>query len=245
MSDPTSSGAHAGCGANAAPYVLGALTDEEHRAFVAHLESCVVCREEVAEMQMVADALPAAAPQLKAPRELRAKVMENLTAEPDARAAPGGEARSAPSSRAGRRRARRRWLVARPLPALAGLTAALALAFALLALANTGGGSSARVIRAQVLARGASASLHLSGGHAVLDVSGMPQSAPRRVYEVWVKRAGAPQPTDALFTVTRSGEASVGVPGSLAGVKTVMVTSEPLGGSRVPTSPAVIVANLG
>jgi anti-sigma-K factor RskA len=244
VSDPTASGTHAGCGANAAPYVLGALTDEEHRAFVAHLDSCVVCREEVTELQMVADALPAAAPQLKAPRALRAKVMENLTAEPDARAAPGGDARSARRRRAGRRRARGGWLVHRPLPALAGLTAALAIALALLALVGTGGGS-ARVIHAQVLARGASASLHLSGGHAVLDVSGMPQSAPRRVYEVWVKRAGAPQPTDALFTVTRSGEASVGVPGSLAGVKTVMVTSEPLGGSRVPTTPAVIVANLG
>ncbi len=245
MSDPTVPGAHAGCGANAAPYVLGALTDEEHRAFVAHLESCVVCREEVGELQMVADALPGAAPQLKAPRVLRTKVIDSVIAEPDAPAALAPEARSSSPSRARRPRARPGWLVLRPLPALAGLSAALALALALVALGNSGGGSSTRVIRAEVRARGASAALHLSGGHAVLDVSGMPPSAPRRVYEVWVKRTGAPEPTDALFTVTHSGEASVGVPGSIAGVKTVMVTSEPLGGSRVPTTPAVIVANIG
>jgi hypothetical protein len=65
------------------------------------------------------------------------------------------------------------------------------------------------------------------------------------VYEVWVKRVGAPQPTDALFTVTSRGAATVGVPGSVAGVKEVLVTSEPLGGSRVPTSTPAIIARLG
>jgi len=84
----------------------------------------------------------------------------------------------------------------------------------------------------------------VSGGHAELNVVGLPQTPPDRVYEVWIKRAGAPQPTDALFTVTAAGKASVGVPGALAGVKQIMVTSEPLGGSRVPTRAPVIVANL-
>ena len=36
------------CGGNAAPYVLGALTEVEHDAFLAHLDTCAVCREEVA-----------------------------------------------------------------------------------------------------------------------------------------------------------------------------------------------------
>ena len=75
-------------------------------------------------------------------------------------------------------------------------------------------------------------------------IAGMPQTSAQRVYEVWVKRSGAPQPTDALFTVTANGDATVGVPGSVAGVKVVMVTSEPLGGSKVPTSPPVIIAHL-
>jgi hypothetical protein len=65
------------------------------------------------------------------------------------------------------------------------------------------------------------------------------------VYELWINRGGAAQRTDALFTVTSRGAATVGVPGSVSGVKEVMVTSEPLGGSSVPTSAPVIVAHLG
>jgi hypothetical protein len=84
----------------------------------------------------------------------------------------------------------------------------------------------------------------VSGGHAQLDVSGMPQTPAQRVYEVWVKRDGAPQPTDALFTVTAAGDATVDVPGGVQGVKVIMVTSEPRGGSKVPTSAPVIVARL-
>ncbi len=48
------------------------------------------------------------------------------------------------------------------------------------------------------------------------------------------RRQTPPQPTDALFTVTRAGAGSVEVPGSLRGVREVMVTSEPLGGSSAP-----------
>ena len=72
----------------------------------------------------------------------------------------------------------------------------------------------------------------------------MPKPVPGKVYEVWLKRSGKPQPTDALFTVSSAGTATVGVPGSLNGVKAVMVTAEPDGGSRVPTSAPVIVATL-
>ena len=114
---------------------------------------------------------------------------------------------------------------------------------ALVSGAGTGSGST-RVIPAQVRASGASAALHLSDGHAVLHVNGMPQAAPSSVYEVWVQRGGAPQPTDALFTVSRSGQADVDVPGAIAGVRRVLVTSEPLGGTSVPTTRPVIIASL-
>jgi hypothetical protein len=112
-------------------------------------------------------------------------------------------------------------------------------------LAPVGGGGT-RVIRAEVLVPRASASLRVSDGHAQLSIAGMPQSAPGRVYQVWTKRSpsGRPVPTDALFTVAADGAASVGVPGSVAGDSEVLVTSEPLGGSRVPTRQPVIVARV-
>lgn len=85
------------------------------------------------------------------------------------------------------------------------------------------------------------ASLQQIGSHAELIVSGMPEPPVGEVYEVWLDRAsGAPQPTDALFTVTRSGDGSVDVPGPLRGVRSVSVTSEPLGGSSSPTSAPVL-----
>jgi hypothetical protein len=72
----------------------------------------------------------------------------------------------------------------------------------------------------------------------------MPQTPRGRVYELWLKRAGAPEATDALFTVSSRGDATVGVPGSVSGVKLVMVTSEPLGGSSRPSGSPVVLARL-
>ena len=93
--------------------------------------------------------------------------------------------------------------------------------------------------------QGARASLRRIGTHDELRISGMPQPPIGEIYEVWLSRPGArPQPTDALFNVTKSGLGAVEVPGSLRGVREVMVTSEPVGGSRQPTSPAVLSVNL-
>jgi hypothetical protein len=227
------------CGDSAAPYVLRALTEEEHVAFLEHLDSCAVCREEVAALQVVAGALPALAPQLSAPPELKQNVMASV--REDLRS---GAQLSGVESRAPLRSMRRpalAWLQWRPLLASGALAAAVVLAVIVL---SSGGRAGTRVISAEVTPRGASASLRVSGGRAQLDISGMPQTAPQRVYEVWVKRSGAPQPTDALFRVTASGDATVGVPGSVDGVKVIMVTAEPLGGSKVPTSSPVIIAHL-
>jgi anti-sigma-K factor RskA len=221
------------CAANAAAYVLGALTDEEHETFSLHVDSCAVCRREVAALRGVADALPAAAPRLSAPPELKDRIM-------------AGVAGAREQGRNGPERARRRSPFGWPVtPAAFG---AVALALVLVALAVVllarGGASATRVIRAEVLAHGATATLRVSSGHAELDISGMPQTGPQRVYELWITRSGAPQPTDALFTVTSSGGASVGVPGSVEGVKVIMVTSEPLGGTRVPTTAPLIIARI-
>ncbi len=71
-----------GCGPDAAAYVLGALKDEETETFRRHLATCAVCRDEVAALQMVADALPLTAPQLPVPRRLRRRVMSGVRNEP-------------------------------------------------------------------------------------------------------------------------------------------------------------------
>ena len=241
---------------DAAAYVLGALTAEEDERFTIHLEGCAECRAEVDRLQVAADALPLAAPQLSAPAGLKQRVMSAVAREPAEADAAGavvagaegsgagepepalGRGRTAPLRRAARR-SPRRWAIG-----VAGGLAAAAIVLAVVALVSSGGGGGARTVRAEVLARGASASLRIEEGRAELLVDGMPQVPARRTYQVWVQRGGSPRPTDALFSVSSSGRATVAVPGGVAGASAVLVTAEPLGGSSRPTSPPVIVARL-
>jgi hypothetical protein len=121
--------------------------------------------------------------------------------------------------------------------ALATGMSVLALALALHAVL----GGPDRRAPAQAGAGGPSWSLRRVGDHGELAVAGMGQPRFGEVYEVWLLRPGrAPAPTDALFTVSSGGSATVDVPGPLTGVRTVMVTPEPLGGSASPTAPAVL-----
>jgi hypothetical protein len=138
-----------------------------------------------------------------------------------------------------RERPRLRWR-----PVLAPVAVGLAVLALLAVVLATSGGGGTRVVRAQVLAPGASGFVRVSGGQAQLTLTGMPETSPGRVYEVWVKRTGAPSPTDALFTVTSAGRATVGVPGGVSGVREVLVTSEPLGGSPAPTRDPTVIAKL-
>ncbi len=66
------------------------------------------------------------------------------------------------------------------------------------------------MIQAQILppaaGHDATAALRKVGSHVQLQVTGMPAPALGRIYEVWLKDGSrAPQPTDALFSVTGSG----------------------------------------
>jgi hypothetical protein len=129
----------------------------------------------------------------------------------------------------------------------AGLAVAATVAVAVAIAVNASPTAPERVTSAQVAANipGARASLRQADSRAELVVSGMPQPPRGKIYEVWLSRGSTSlRPTDALFGVTGSGSGSVDVPGSLHGVKEVLVTSEPLGGSSRPTSPPLIRVSL-
>lgn len=69
--------------AAAALYSLGALPEEEARAFADHLaEGCAVCAAEVAAFQAAAAGLPLTAEEVAPPPALRARVLEKI-AEPE------------------------------------------------------------------------------------------------------------------------------------------------------------------
>jgi anti-sigma-K factor RskA len=222
------------CGRDAGAYVLGALGAEEAEEFRRHLATCVVCRDEVSALQSVVDELPMAAPQLPAPRALKRRVMADARAE-----------RVATSTRGPQRSAwRPRAPSARGALALAATIGVLAVAVAGLTI-SAGRSPGTRVVQASVTAQSASAVVRVTQGHGELIIRRMPPAPAGKVYEVWLRRSGAsPTPTSVLFDVTSMGAARVDVPGDLHGVKEVLVTPEPLGGSRVPTHAPVILARL-
>ena len=168
----------------------------------------------------------ASRPQAGASGRLRARVLAGVRGEPSSSRAPAAEH--------GRRRSR---VLIPALTLLAGVAIGGGL---VLVLADGRGVSAHRTA-------GLRSSLRPLGSRAELTVSGMPQPPIGEVYEVWILRRNdpTPQPTDALFTVTSAGSASVDVPQAAGGaVKEVMVTSEPLGGSAKPTGPIVLRASV-
>jgi anti-sigma factor RsiW len=224
-----------GCerGVDAGAWVLGALDERDAAAYDEHLGGCAECRAEVARLRVPADALSLATEQFPPPPELKDRIMRVVESEAQLLQASGPDAdRPRPRSR------ERRWFL-QPFP-VAGLVAAT------LAVGVAGGvllsGESTRTVQGQVAMTGARATFRITGDHAKLEVSGMRNPPAGHVYQVWLKRgSGAPEPTDALFTVM-DGHGHVDVPGSVDGVDQILVTSEPRGGSLAPTSSPVVTA---
>jgi anti-sigma-K factor RskA len=226
----------------AASYVLGALPEDEHERFVAHLAECDDCRASVAALQVAADALPLAVVQVAPPPELKDRIMTTIRSE--------SELIGAADARPGKPAPRRRWwrppaLALRPLPVALGL--AVLIAVGVVGGVVLSGGDNTRTVQGTVLvasAPKAQAALELSDEASKLTVSGMPPPPSGKVYQVWLKRpAQDPTPTRALFRVDARGRADVEIQhGRLKGIEQVLVTAEPDGGSPAPTSNPVIAA---
>lgn len=215
-----------GCGSDVAAYALGALSEEETRRFEAHLRTCEMCQADLEGLRPVVSALPAAAEPVQPPPELRNRIMSVV--ETEARAHER-------ERRQAERRRRRPFLNLRPLPAFAA-ACALLLAGAGIGIAVLSG-DDGRTYEGQFLRASGNVELHVEDGDGTLRIRNMAPPPAQRVYQVWTLRDGErPRPTDALFTVDHGGSASVDVPGDLDEVDQVLVTDEPRGGSRSPTT---------
>jgi hypothetical protein len=218
-----------------AAYVLGALEPHEATRFRAHAESCATCSAELERLGWAAAVLPLAVAQLPAPKRLRRRVLR----------AAADDARLAPQRRRG---ARSEWWLARPWPT-AVTTLAIGVLLGVLVLAPGRGPTS--VIRASVASAAAwhatsrpVALLDRYGDRGQLEVTNLPAAGAGKVYELWIERDDVAQPTDVLFEPTSSGQAAVDVPGELNGASAVLVTAEPLGGAKVPSTAPLIDARL-
>jgi len=227
-------------------YLLQALASDEVSPFEAHLETCAECRREVALLRVAADALPNAAVQMTPPPDLKDRIMAVVNSEAELLQAAGARADEPIRPRERERKRRFAGLLPAAWSARPGL--ALAATLMILVLGGTGallGRSALDGNDPQVTAAlGKAKLIQRKGGHSTLVATGLRPPGPGRVYQVWLKRPGQdPKPTNALFGARRDGSASVDVPGSLQGVETVLVTSEPEGGSQKPTTAPVIEAH--
>ena len=217
-------------------WLLGSLPEDEAAGFKRHLEECAVCREDAAGLRVAVDALPASVPPHAPPPALRERIMAVVEREAELLQAAGPES-DRPQAR---RRRRPSWLSGPTLrPALALGLVALAIGF-VGAQALRGGPDK---ITAQVQS-GGRATLEVQDGRGRLVAKNLPDPPNGRVYQVWLDKGGkTPEPTTVLFTTSRDGSAIADVP-SLDGVRRVMVTDEPNGGSRAPTGKVLLTASV-
>jgi hypothetical protein len=173
-----------GCGSDVGAYALGALTDEEVQRFERHLQTCQLCRTDLASLQPVVDALPRSAEPVEPPAALKKRIMRVVE----------GEARERErAARAGRERSRRPLLSFGPLPAMAAacllLLAGVGIGFAVLQDGDDGRGAAQRI--AGECIRGCErVAMSVEGDHGTLKVEGMDQPPEGRVYQVWTQRYG-------------------------------------------------------
>lgn len=218
-----------------APYLLGALPDADASRFEAHLATCTMCQADLDELRPVVEGLPTTVEEIEPPASLKRAVMAEV--ERDA-AAQRVVREGARSSSARERSAGPSWF-RRPLPVLAAACVALVVGIGVgVAVNDDGGGSAEPRTYAGTCAPGCEASLELEDGDGTLHVAKMPAAPDGRVYQVWLMREGSdtPEPTDALFNASSGGTATVDVPGDLHDVVRVLVSEEPRGGSKAPTT---------
>ena len=227
-----------------AAYALGALAGDETAVLERHLDSCEACRARLRWLSPAVDLLPAAVEQRSPPPRLRENLMEAVRAEaaPAVVAAPAAEA--AP--------AREPWW-----RAIRGVMMRPATGMAVLILLVVGVGAgyllrgsqteapATQLVEAEPLngATTVSATLERTGDSATLHVHQLPAIAEDEVYEVWVQRAGVMEPRN-TFVLDQDGSAAAAVPGPLDGGEAVLVTREPRGGSRQPTTDPILSAPL-
>lgn len=210
-----------------AAYLLAALESGEAAELELHLAGCEECRTELEWLRPAVQILPESVQRFEAPAELRGRLMEQVRSEVES-AAP----LPAP----------RRWRVRgwglRPLAGVAalGLVVAAVGAYAI-GSGDSGGGNTTTVVAGR--SPGVVAEVVRDGSSGTLHLANLPQLPRDEVLQAWVQRGKRVMSAKTLFVPNQDGTASATID-DMEGVRTVMVTAEPHGGSVQPTSPPIV-----
>lgn len=220
-------------------YLLGGLPQDEHDALSAHLVDCEACRQEVAELEHGAAAMPLAVEHRQPPPELKQRLMATVHAEAELLRAAGAEA-DRPVTQG-----RRAWFPRLAAPIAVGLAV---LALGIIGIRSWSGSdpTSPQTIQANVRLADGTAQVEVSeSGRGRLVLDGVPAPPPGKVYELWLTRPGeAPVPAGTITRVSPDSTTSVDIQGNLEGVPSLLVTVEPAPGSATPTTTPVMDARL-
>jgi anti-sigma-K factor RskA len=251
----------------AAAYALGILTDAERAEFEAHLDTCVECRTELAELRRVNEALALTSPPATPPPHLRQRIID--AADRDRRpAVPAPATRSSlpwwlaaaasiAAIVAGSQWWSSRYELAQLRAELATTRDRLATAESLRASAErTAGEASSRLA---ILASGDSVAIPLAGQAASPNATGrvlwsptrgvvfvannLPALPQGRVYQLWAVASPAPVGI-ALVRPGGAGQADAiaTIPAGVAPTAFAL-TIEPEGGSPAPTGAMYLVGS--
>jgi anti-sigma-K factor RskA len=227
--------------ADLAAYLLGALETEESAAMERHLEGCERCRDELRWLQPAVDMLPETVPQLEPPDGLRARLLAEVRSDAAELESPAA-GRAARQAKPRHRRGGFRGFFLRPAVALA-CVALLGAVIGGYALRGGGGGSATTTTETVAQNGGLQATLERSGDSGTLELTGLEQAPPGRVYQAWVRKGDRIE-SGPLFDASRNGSAQTALTHQLDGADAVMVTREPRGGSEQPTSAPIVTVTL-
>jgi hypothetical protein len=223
----------------AVAFALGSLDPEQVDDFKDHLQGCKRCQEELRWLAPAVRALPETVERQTASPDLKVRLMADVHADVAAEAKQAREEKR--RERAASRSGLGEWLRGLHLGGLtwkplAGLAVVVLIVAGGIGYTVGTGGSSDNVHTTKVPAgpNGIEASVVTEGNRGEIHLANLKQLPEGKVLEAWVQRGNAIEPVPALFTPDHAGNASTTIE-DMRNVSLVMVTQEPMGGTKVPT----------
>ena len=228
-------------------YATGALTDEEHDAFVAHLVTCANCRDEVAELIATATLLGIAAaerPPAGFRERLMAEVAQTRQLPPVVSTLAEAKARKDASRM-------RRWTMSAAAAAVVvaiglgswGLSSDGSSGPSVDAIAAVQTAADAKTMQATNGPATAALTVSRSMGDMVFMAHGLKDAGDKRTYQVWLLGPGSAVTSMGTFD-SDGKEHTTRLFNGPGDASALAVTEEPAGGSTRPTTKPVLAMDI-
>jgi anti-sigma-K factor RskA len=231
-----------------AAYAIGALDPDRVGELEAHLVDCRRCQEELRWLSPAVRALPEAVDRQAPPPDLKQRLMAEVRADAEQHAAVeegrqsveerGERSRSGGGLGAWLRGLNVGGLTWKPLAGLAVVILIVAGGIGY-AVGNGGGSGASHTTEVEPGANGIAAKVVTEGNRGEIHLANVKPLPKGRVLEAWVERDGTVEAVPALFAPDQAGRASTTIE-SMKDVSAVMVTREPEGGTKKPTTKPIV-----